>query len=146
MTFVNESKLIHSPQLASYSHCPSHAKSRTTYQWISSKAYHPPMGKIPFLLWSIGSANQPTSSPLYIPYIAKTVAEIFVENIVKLHRMPISIISDRDLIFTSHFWQEFFKMSGTQLQMSSSYHLQTDGQPKIVNRSLEQYLLCLGHQ
>ena len=43
----------------------------------------------------------------------KLVAETFIAGIVKLHGMPQSIISDRDPVFISHFWQEFFKMSGT---------------------------------
>jgi hypothetical protein len=56
------------------------------------------------------------------PFTAKTVAEKFMEGIIKLHGMPKSIVSDRDLIFISHFWQEFFKMSSTKLQLSYAYH------------------------
>ena len=61
------------------------------------------------------------------PFTTKTVADIFVEGIIKLHGMPKSIISDRDPIFISKFWQEFFKLSGTKLQLSSAYQPQTDG-------------------
>jgi hypothetical protein len=52
---------------------------------------------------------------LAYPYTAKMVAEKFVEGVVKLHGMPRSIINDRDPIFISHFWREFFRMSGTKL-------------------------------
>ena len=59
---------------------------------------------------------------------------------------PQSIINDRDPIFISKFQQEFFKMSGTQLKMSFAYHSQTDGQSKVVNHCVEQYLCCFVYQ
>ena len=80
--------------------------------------------------------------PLKHPYTAATVAEIFFKNIVKLHSMPLTITSDRDKIFTSYFWKELFKLWGTQLQMSTAYHPQTDGQTERVNQCLEMYLTC----
>ena len=55
-------------------------------------------------------------------FTAKNVAEKFVEGIIKLHGMPKSIVSDPDPIFISNFWKEFFKMSGTKLQLCSVYH------------------------
>ena len=80
------------------------------------------------------------------PFSAKMVAEKIVDGVVKLHSMPSSIISDRDPIFISNFWREFFKLSGTQLKMSSAYHPQADRQTEVVNRCVEQYLRCLVHQ
>lgn len=79
------------------------------------------------------------------PYTATTVAHLFLNNIYKLHGMPTVIISDRDRIFTSALWQEPFKLTETTLNMSSSYHPQTDGQTERLNQCLETYLRCMVH-
>ncbi|XP_054778086.1 uncharacterized protein LOC129286074 [Prosopis cineraria] len=62
------------------------------------------------------------------PYSAKTVAGLFYQEIVRLHGIPWSIVSDRDTIFLSAFWQELFCLSQTRLNMSTAYHPQSDGQ------------------
>jgi hypothetical protein len=56
--------------------------------------------------------------------------------------MPSSIVCDRDLSFTSVFWRTLFQMQGTRFNYSSAYHPQTDGQTKVVNKTLEMYLRC----
>jgi hypothetical protein len=76
------------------------------------------------------------------PYTAATITRLFLDNIFKLHSMPLSIISDRDPIFTSAFWRELFCLTGTKLRLSSSYHPQTDGQTERVNQSLKAFLRC----
>ncbi|KAJ1694535.1 hypothetical protein LUZ63_011233 [Rhynchospora breviuscula] len=78
--------------------------------------------------------------PLSHPYTAASVAQVFLDNIYKLHGLPVSIISDRDPIFTSQFWRELMHKLGVQLNLSTSYHPQTDGQVERVNQCVESYL------
>lgn len=56
------------------------------------------------------------------PYTAQTIAKTFVDVIYRLHGQPVSLVIDRDAIFTSVFWKELFKLIGVQLAMSSAYH------------------------
>lgn len=74
------------------------------------------------------------------PYSVEQVVEIFMNNIHRLHGMPMAIIIDRDRIFTSQLFQEIFKSMKVQLRFSTSYHPQTDGQTERVNQCLESYL------
>ncbi|MCH80874.1 Ty3/gypsy retrotransposon protein, partial [Trifolium medium] len=80
--------------------------------------------------------------PMRSDYTSKSVAEAFMHNIVKLLGMPKSIVSDRDKVFTSNFWQQLFKLQGTSLAMSSAYHPQSDGQTEVLNKGLELFLGC----
>lgn len=83
--------------------------------------------------------------PLKHPYSAATVAQAFLQQVVKLHSMPLTITSDRDTVFTSHFWKELLAIWGPKLQMSTARHPQTDGQTERVNQCLEMYLRCAVH-
>ena len=52
---------------------------------------------------------------------------LYIREIVRLHRVPVFIVSDRDPRFTTHFWKRFQKAVGTRLTMSTAFHPQTDG-------------------
>nr|GFC10378.1 reverse transcriptase domain-containing protein [Tanacetum cinerariifolium] len=56
----------------------------------------------------------------------------YLKEVVSRHGVPVSIIFDRDGRFSSHFWQSLHKALGTQLDMSTTYHPQTDGQRKSI--------------
>ena len=80
--------------------------------------------------------------PVRHPYTVSSIAKLFLDNIVKLHGMPQSIILDRDPIFVSSFWRELFKLYKVNLNLSTAYHPQTDGQTERINQCLEMYLRC----
>nr|GEW82515.1 putative reverse transcriptase domain, ribonuclease H-like domain, aspartic peptidase domain protein [Tanacetum cinerariifolium] len=64
----------------------------------------------------------------------------YMKEVVTRHRIPVSIICDRDSRFTSNFSRSFQKALGTRLDMSTTYHLQTDGQSEMTIQTLEDML------
>lgn len=71
---------------------------------------------------------------------APELAAIFCRDIVRLHGMPIRIVSDRDKLFTSTFWKSLSQLLGVHQAMSTAFHPQSDGQTERVNGILEDYL------
>ena len=68
------------------------------------------------------------------------LAQLYIREIVRLHGVPSSIVSDRNPRFTSRFWQTLQEAMGSRLRMSSAYHPQTDSQSERVIQSLEDLL------
>ncbi|KAA8899042.1 hypothetical protein TRICI_006410 [Trichomonascus ciferrii] len=66
--------------------------------------------------------------------------EYYLHYIFRLHGVPKSIVSDRDIRFVADFWKTLHKILGTQLKFSTANHPQTDGQTERVNRTLNQLL------
>ena len=71
---------------------------------------------------------------------AEQAARLFFKHVVKYWGLPRSIVSDRDTRFTGRFWTELFKLMGSELNFSTSFHPQSDGQTERVNALLELYL------
>ncbi|KAJ9552821.1 LOW QUALITY PROTEIN: hypothetical protein OSB04_016866 [Centaurea solstitialis] len=71
---------------------------------------------------------------------AEQLAEIYVKEVVSRHGVPVSIISDRDVRFTSRFWERFHFELGTRLHFSTAYHPQTDGRSERTIQTLEDML------
>jgi hypothetical protein len=74
---------------------------------------------------------------------ATHIVNLFFKEIVRLHGLPRSIVSDRDTKFIGHFWRTLWKNMGTKLMFSSTYHPQMDGKIEVVNRSLGYLLRSL---
>ena len=78
--------------------------------------------------------------PVRTTFTVENLTKIYIAEIVRLHGIPSSIISDRDPKFTSHFFFFLHKALRTRLNMSSAYHPQTDGQTERTNQSMEDLL------
>ena len=82
-------------------------------------------------IWVI--VNRLTKSAHFLPkktYTIDKLARLYINQIVCLHGVPESIVSDRGATFTSVFWQELCKALGIRLDFSTAFHPQTDGQSK----------------
>jgi hypothetical protein len=83
--------------------------------------------------------------PVHTTTKASELAWLFIRDLVCLHGLPSSIISDRDSKFTSKFWSEVHRILGVKLLMSTSFHPQTDGVSERVNRTTTQILRSTVH-
>ena len=73
-------------------------------------------------------------------YFLKKLVKLYLDEIIRLYRIPVSIVSDRNLRFVSRFWQKMQESLGTKLNFSTTYHPQTDGQSKRIIQTLKEML------
>ena len=74
---------------------------------------------------------------------AVQIVTLFFKEVVHLHELPKTIVSNRDVKFMSYFWRTLWKMLQTKLKFCSAFHPQTYGQTEVVSRNLGDLLLCL---
>jgi hypothetical protein len=90
-------------------------------------------------IWVI--VDRLTKSALFLPIkmtdSVDKLAKIYINKVVRLHGIPVSIVSDRDPRFTSRLWPSILHALGTRLDMSTAFHPQTDSQSKRVIQVLE---------
>ena len=95
-----------------------------------------------YAIWVI--ADRLTKSAHFLPvrttYTMDKYAEIYVKEVVRLHGVPLSIVSDRDSRFTLSFWKSLHKPLGMRLEFSTAFHPQTDGQSEGTIQTLEDIL------
>ncbi|GJU53016.1 putative reverse transcriptase domain-containing protein [Tanacetum coccineum] len=93
-------------------------------------------------IWVI--VDRLTKSAHFLPmredYKMERLARLYLNEIVAIHGVPVSIISDRDSRFTSRFWHSMQEALGTRLDMSMVYHPQTDGQSERTIQTLKYML------
>ena len=78
--------------------------------------------------------------PIQMNYSLDRLAQLYVDEIVRLHGVPTSIVLDKDSRFTSHFWSGVQKALSTRLDFSTSFHPQIDGQSERTIQTLEDML------
>ncbi|TYH28576.1 hypothetical protein ES288_A02G154100v1 [Gossypium darwinii] len=80
--------------------------------------------------------------PVQSDYSLNKLAELYISDIVRLHGLALSIVSDRDPKFTLQFWQKLQDALGTKLHFSTTFHSQTDGQSEQIIQILKVMLRC----
>ncbi|WRX28968.1 Integrase [Theobroma cacao] len=77
---------------------------------------------------------------IHSTYSIDKLAQLYIDEIVRLHGVPVSIVSDRDPQFTSRLWSKFQEALGTKLKFSTAFHPKTDGQSERTIQTMEDML------
>lgn len=110
-------------------------KYEMIYLWILLKCYYLQLISTQILLWCVYYQTM-----LILIHYTYFIMDKFTKEIICLHGIPLSIVYNRDVIFTSHFWFEFFKLQGIIIKYSNHIIIKPNTQIEVVNRCLEFYL------
>jgi len=86
-------------------------------------------------------ANDAHFIPVKTTCKATNIAKIYLKEVARLHGVPKEIVSDRDPKFNSNFWKGLFKGFGTNLNLSTTYHPESNGKAKRTNMIIEDMLI-----
>jgi hypothetical protein len=78
--------------------------------------------------------------PIKLNHKETKIVDVYIREIARLHGIPKTIVFDRDPKFTSNFWKGLFNGFGTNLNFSTTYHPESDGQTERVNQVIEDML------
>lgn len=110
---VSATNISRRPQEVYCNHCRFRAKYGKISPWTLLLGYLEQKGFDAIFVIVDRLSKYSHFIPLKHPYTARVLAEVFTKEIVRLHGIPSSIVSDRDPIFVSNFWQELFKLHGS---------------------------------
>ncbi|KAL0295677.1 UNVERIFIED_CONTAM: Transposon Ty3-I Gag-Pol polyprotein [Sesamum angustifolium] len=136
-------EIMHEAHYAPYAMHPGSTKMyrdlRPYYWWPTMKK---DVAKKHDVIWVV--VDRLTKSAHFLPIRQNDsldkLAELYVSEIMRLHGIPTSIVSDRDPRFTSHFWGSLQRALGTKLHFSTAFHPQTDGQSERTIQTLEDMM------
>lgn len=141
---VSKSENVHSPGLLDPLEIPDLAWSHISMDFIEGLPKS--RGKDVILVVVDRLTKYAHFISLSHPYTIQQVAQLFMDNIYKLHGMPTAIITNKDMIFISNLFQEIFHTLKVSLRFNTAYHPQTNSQTERVNQCLEAYLKSMVFQ
>jgi hypothetical protein len=99
---------------------------------------------MPYRWWWINWQNLFFFLHIKMTDLVDKLTKLYIHKVIRLHGVLVSIISDRDPRFTSRLWPNLQKALGIKLNLSTTFHPQTDGQSERTIQTLEDLLLCAG--
>ncbi|WMV46231.1 hypothetical protein MTR67_039616 [Solanum verrucosum] len=93
-------------------------------------------------IWGIADRMTKSAHLLSIKttHVAEDYAKLYIQEVVRLHGVPVSIISNRGAKFTAHIWKSFQKCLGSKVNLSTAFHPQTYGQAECTIQTLQDML------